>query len=366
MRKLRTLTLLPMIVLSSCAKNNYVGTYQFRLGKTDGSHLELTAVLTKEKYNDNGMKKMTLTADLGEEMSPTTIIQQYGDKYPILEPFVDIIIEEIKDIHEIPFYYQVLNSKLKKYGNRVAIGTDFVLQKVDELKAKYPAIKDILDTLGIDDSKFVLNPDQIKYFLGSYVNSSILTFEIPVSTDDLTMQTFWYGKSRLVDGDYLDKLPGTKGEERFGTHPQVKKDHKGNIIVDECAEVNKTFEKEFSNTHLYIQDGEYNKKIGSFVEGEVDGKKTVKCYLSDSYTGTHQNIEGFIYSKDLEGDFTLKQNIKLSINDDSSTNLTYKDATGRDQAFIDENGKEFRFIDVMQDPFEFRDFHTVDLGLTKI
>ena len=107
-------------------------------------------------------------------------------------------------------------------------------------------------------------------------------------------------------------------------------------------------------------------KIGSFVANEENGKKTLKCYLESSYTGTHTNIEGYIYSKSLLGDFDIEEPIKLSVNDDNTTSVTYKDASGKDEAFIDETGKEFKFTSVMQEPFEFRDFHTLDLGLTKI
>ena len=367
MKRLRILSLLPALALTSCSGDNYLGTYQFRLGKTNGSHLEVTATLSDENYNSDGMKKMTLSADLGEEMTPASIIQKYGEQYPILEPFVDIIISEVNDIREIPLYYKVLDSKIDKYGNQLAIGTDFVLQKINDLKEKNEAVKSILDSLEISDSKFVLTPEQTKYFFGAYVNSSSLTFEIPVSMEDLTMQTFWYGKSTRISGDFVDRLPGVKGEERFGTHPKITKDDRGNVTKNECDEVNKTFEKEFSNTHLYVEtedDGEI--KIGSFVVETINNKKTLKCYLDSSYSGSHSNIEGCIYTKGMLGDFDVKTSIKLSVNDDNTTSVTYKEVTGKDEAIIDENGNEIRFTDFVQNPFVFRDFHTVNLGLAKI
>ena len=367
MKKLRIMSIVPILVLSSCSQANYAGTYQFRLGKTDGSHFEVTAVLTNDKYNEDGMKKMTLTADLGEDMSPTALIEKYGEQYPILEPFVDIMIDEIKDIKEIPFYYKVLNSKVAKYGNRLAIGTDFAVKKIDELKEKYEILKELFEELEIDETTFELKPDQTKYFFGAYVNSKALTFEIPVSVDDLNMQDFWYGKSTLISGDYVDRLPGAKGEERFGTHPEVKKDDKGNITKNECDEVNKIFEKEFSKTYLYQKDGEgLDVVIGSFVEAEVNGKKSLKCYLDSSYTESHTNIEGHVYTRNVLGEFDEKKDIRLSVNDDNTTSVTYNDKTGKDEAFIDENGNEFKFIDTMKEPFVFRDFHTVDLGLAKL
>ena len=363
MKRIRILSLLPVLALASCSKTSYGGTYQFRLGKTDGSHLEVTAVLSNEKYNDEGMKKMTLSADLGEEMSPTSIIEKYGEEYPIIEPFIDIIVDEVKDVNEIPLYYKVLDNKATKYGKRLAVGTDFVATKIKEVKEKYEAIKDILDGLGVSDEDLIITPELTKYFFGAYINSKTLTFEIPVSLEDLKMQSFWYGKSTLILGDYVDKLPGTKGEERFGTHPVIKKDDKGNVITNECEEVNKLFEKEFSNTHLYTTaDG----MIGSFVVEEIDGQKTLKCYLDDTYTGSRTNIEGYVYVNDGFGHFDAKKDIKISVDENNKTSVTYKNETGKDQIFIDENGKEFKFVETIQTPFVFRDFHTVNLGLTKI
>ena len=364
MKRLRVLSLLPALLLASCSKVDYSGTYEFRLGKTDGSHLEVSAVLTNEAYTVEGTKKMTLSADLGAEMSPTAIIEQYGEQYPFLDPFIDIITDEVAGIKEIPLYYAVTQYKDAKRGVRLNVGTDFAVQKVEELKQKYPIIKELLEYLEIDDSKFEVTPEKAKYFFGAYVDNKVLTFEIPVSMDDLEMQEFWYGKSTRISGDYVSRLPGTQGEERFGTHPKVVTNAQGQVTSSEVEQVNKIFEKDFSNTPIYDVD---NKKIGVLAEEEVNGRKVLKCYLEEEPASYPTPLDGFVYTKDIVGEYEHKQAIKLTVTDaNGSSNAAYNGKEGRDEAFLDSNFTEFRFSDTIRDPYVFRDFHTVNVGLSKI
>lgn len=364
MKRLRVLSLLPALLLASCSKVDYSGTYEFRLGKTDGSHLAVSAVLTNEAYTVEGTKKMSITADLGAEMSPTAIIEQYGEEYPFLEPFIDIITDEVAGIKEIPLYYAVTQYKDAKRGVRLNVGTDFAVQKVEELKQKYPIIKELLEYLEIDDSRFEVTPEKAKYYFGAYVDNKVLTFEIPVSMDDLEMQEFWYGKSSKVSGDYVSRLPGTQGEERFGTHPKVVTNVQGQVTSSEVEQVNKLFEKEFSNTPIVDSEGN---KIAVLAQEEVEGKKVLRCYLTDTDGVTYPYlVDGFVYTKDMVGAFEHKQAIKFKVGADNSAVVAYNDKTGRDEGFVDDNDTEFRFTDTIQAPYEFRDFHTVNVGLTKI
>ena len=365
MKRLRVLSLLPALLLASCSKVDYAGVYEFRLGKTDGSHLAVTATLTNEDYIVEGSKKMSITADLGAEMSPTAIIEQYGEEYPLLEPFIDIITDEVAGIKEIPLYYSVLNQKDAKRGYKLSLGSDFAAQKVAELKEKYPIVKELLDLFHIEDTRFRLEPETVRYYVGAYVDSKTLTFEMPVSMEDLEMQKFWYGKSNRISDDYVDKLPGEKGDLRFGTHPKVTTNAQGIITASEVKQVNRDFEKEFSNTP--IVDGDDN-KIAVLVQDEVEGKKVLRCHLTSTdpeITYPH-SIEGFVYTKDMVGEFEHKQAIKFKVSADGSAVVAYNDKTGRDEGFIDDNDTEFRFADTIQAPYEFRDFHTVNVGLTKI
>ena len=124
------------------------------------------------------------------------------------------------------------------------------------------------------------------------------------------------------------------------------------------------FEKEVSNTYLYEPGGE---KIGSFATPvDSNDNKSLKLYLSDSYTGSHSSIEGYVLANDGLGEFSSKKNIKLSVDDNNMTNVTYNGKTGSDAGFTDENGVEFTFSSFVQAPFTFRDYHVVNVGLTKI
>lgn len=363
MKKLRILSLLPTILLSSCGKLNPAGTYQFRLGKTNDTHLEFTAVLTNEDHlSFSGAKKMTLTADLGDEMSPSVLIASYGEQYPILEPFIKIIQDEVENIKEIPMYYKVLDIEDPKYGYKLDIGTDFVSKTVGVLKEKYPVIKELLEAFSIPDSEFVITPDKSAYFFSAYVDSKTLTFQIPVSVEDFKMQLLWYGKSSLLPEGYIDDMPGEKGEKRFGTHPIVKTDDNYNVIYRDVDVVNKMYEKEFSNTHLY-KDGI---KIGSFSTDVIDGKTRLKLFLDSTYTGSHLNIEGSVKVKGLTGEYDEDKPIKISVDDSHIATVTHNGKTDSDEGFLDGNGNEFTFSKLMQKPFVFRDFNIVNVGLAKI
>ena len=364
MNRLKILSLLPILTLASCNGVNPYGTYQFRLGKTDGNHIEVTAILSKDDHPvGDGMKKMQLNADLGDSLSPTALIDDLGNQYPILEPFIEIMSKEIGNIDGIPMYFKVLPIKSNDgFGHRLAVGTDFVSSYISQIEEKYPDIKDFIDSLGIPSEALYVKPEYTQYVFGAYINERQLTFQIPVSIEDLNMQMLWYGISnRISDPDYVSKLPGPQGEKRIGSHPQVTKDKAGNIISRESDLVNKMFENEFSNTYLYKD----NEPIGNFVTEVEDDVTTLKLYLRDTYTGPKNNIEGVVYTKSLLGDYDEAKNIKLSVDDNHITNVTHNGKGGKEEGFTDENGTEFLFSYLMQEPFAFRDYHVVNVGLIK-
>ena len=364
MKKLTLLGMMTTMLLSSCSGFDPAGTYQFRLGKTGGSHLEVTAVLTNDAYpNVEGARKMKLSADLGDEMSPSALLEQYGEDLPILMPIISIIEEEIKKMDGIDMYYSLTDYSSEKYGTRLALGTDVIISHLKSLEEQYPVIKELLDLLKLKDEDFIITPERSKYFFNAYINNKTLTFQIPVSMDDAKMQMLWYGKSDRISGEYVSKLPGKQGEERFGTHPSVDKDDAGNITHRDVDDINNMFEVEFSNTDLL--DADYI-DIGSFVEFNQDGKKNLKLYLDDSYTGPTSHIEAYVLTKGALGEYDLRKEIKLSVDENHITNITHNGKEGKDEGFFDENGTEFTFNYFMQKPFEFRDYHVVNVGLTKI
>ena len=358
------------LILSSCSGGfSPVGTYEFRLGKTDGSHLEVSATLTNEDHKaKEGAKKMTLSADLGDEFSISKILDEYADTHPLLVDIIEKIKKSIEDIKEIEMYYSLLNIADEKLGNRLAIGSSFLTDFINE---KFPEVAAILKQY-IGDDSLELSPDKLQYLFTSYVNSKNLTFQIPVSIEDVRMQLVWYGL--YIDESYsyvklpVEKMPGPQGDERFGVHPVVTRDDKGEIVSSEVKTVNDMFEKEFSKTSLYqLNDKNEEVEIGRFsTRVNENNHKTLCLHLLDSYQGATTNIKGYVYSKDLLGEYSEKQNIKLSIGENNVTNVVHNGKSGRDEGFTDEDGNQIKFDSFMVTPFVFRDFHIVKLGLTKI
>ena len=58
--------------------------------------------------------------------------------------------------------------------------------------------------------------------------------------------------------------------------------------------------------------------------------------------------------------------ISLNVGADGLCAVTSNGKTGLKEGFLDEKGTEFKFSEVVSDPFEFRDFNTVNVGLAKV
>lgn len=378
MKKLKLISLVPVLFLSSCGQINPVGTYQFRLGKTDDSHIEVTAKITDEAYTIEGMKKMSLTADLGDELSINKLIEEYLGEDSEIGKF---LIEKIASMNkELPMYYKVNETTNPKYGNYVDIGSDALSEIINELANSNEQIKKFIEDYGIDINDFTFTPEMTKYIFTTYVNSKNLTFQIPVSLQDLQMQLFWYGPNcpgyltdildlvfvlkgmslPRVDDNYFERMPKVEGE-RFGNHPLVVKDEAGNIIKSQVQEVNETFEKEFSDTYLY-SDSSCTDKIGAFATRVIEGKYQLRYYAYDD-AAIKEHISGFVKSNKDES----KNPIQFSIDSNNLTNVVHNGQTGKDEGFADENSQNFTFNSLMNEPsFTFRDFHTVYVSLGKI
>ena len=358
------------LLLSSCSGGfSPYGTYEFRLGKTDGSHLAITVDLSNEDYEaKQGTKKMLLGFDLGSEFSIAKMIDGYEEKYPLFADILERLKDTVKDIKEIEFYYSILDIETKT-GKRVAIGSDF-LTKI--IKDTFPEIAEqIEEYLGSD--ALDLKPEILRYLFTAYINSKTFTFQLPVSQDEIMMQLAWYGKYVSSDSGITDldpeKLPGLKGEARFGSHPSVVSDDEDKVVSSEVAEMNKNFEDVFSNTYLYQYDSEKSEEveIGKFVTkvGE-DSKTNLYLYLLDSYKGATTNIKGYIYQKDLLNVYSIKQDLQVSVDSSHKCNVVNNGKADKEEGFIDEAAHEITFTSFMKEPFVFRDFHDVKLGLTKI
>ena len=364
MKKTFILSLLPSILLMSCGEFKPFGLYQFRLGKTDGNHLELNAELTDVEHGtQKGYNKMVLSADLGQSMSPAAIIESYEDKYPILEDFLEIITSELKELDHIDGFYKLTNIKNAKYGYRVDIGTDMLVEYAKKLSEKYPELKEIIDDIGPDTLVFM--PENTRNLFTAYVNKKAFTIQMPVSGDDLTMQSIWYGNSSLIqDENYIEKMPGVKGEERYGTHPKYVVKN-GVVIEDEISQVNELFKKDFSKTAIY-SDELCLSKIATLVEEKADNVTKVQVFFEEDYTGSKTLVSGYVETKSMLGEFDDVHAIEVTLDAQGYITCPSNGQTGRNAGFIDENGEEFKYSYLIQPPFEFRDFHVVNVGLSKV
>lgn len=363
MKKLKLLTLIPCMCLSACSKNTIYGEYEFRLGKTDGSHLGLSVELTDEandKHED--MSNLVLRADLGSDFSIEKMVEEYSEEYPfikeLLEPFINVLPEE----RAIKGYYHVTDIQNEKYGYRVKIGSDDLTEL---FKKVFPEIPDIGEDISV-----LTTPEMIEMIACAYIGKNQFTIQIPVSTEDVQQQLAWYGYLIDFEGASLltrldeNKLPGPKGEERFGVHPAVIKDEKGSVVSREADIMNEKFEFEFSHTYLYQENPEdplVRVPVGSFVTRlREDTNQKYLLFQPFDEKMSLLNIEGYFSAYD-------SNVVKFSVaNPSQIVAVTHNNKSGNEEGFIDADGNEFLYKDILKKPFEFRDFHDVKIGLTKI
>ena len=360
MKKLKLLTLLPAICLSSCSGSSPYGVYEFRLGKTDGSHIGLSVELLdeiNESHKDEDMRNMKLTMDLGSEFSLDKIAEQITDD-PVEQALIEEVLKLIKEAgfadNTITGYYKISDIDNPKYGRRVRIGSDFLVEAVTKL---FPELADFF--------KDLLTPEMIEKAMTAYINKKQFTLQLPVSLEDAQYQLAWYGI--LVDTEgaspitYLnmDDLPGPKGEDRYGVHPTVFTDDKGEVIKSEVEIMNETFEYEFSRMYLYDE----GIPVGSFIIKKNDKDEQVLYFKPFEQMST--SVEGTIIVREL-GEEVFKP-IKFHYGrNNGEVDVDPNGKTGLDEGFFDDNKNEFKFSRITKTPFVFRDFHDVRVGLTKI
>lgn len=384
MKKIKILFLLPALVLCSCGakKNKYAGTYQFRMGKTDENHMEVTATITDEEDSKvKGYKIMNVTADLGDEFDPKQLLDQLEGVTATLESYFDVddintligaLRTELDGLVNIPLYYKVTDYSLETHGYRLEIGTHFVADLFETIEQKQPSLSGLLSSLksftigtGFVDKNLYLKPEISKYFFNAFINKKALTFQIPVSLDDLKYQMFWYGMDYEglilhpdveMDKGYVASMPGEQGEKRFGTHPKLTKEN-NKVVKDEVAEVNGAFEYQFSKSPLFANDtpGDFTEK-GRFVLEDINGQKQLRIKdIQGPLSGVVTGYVGFD-----------RHPIKLNLDENGVCQITSDGKKGSAEGFVDLDGNPFVFFNLVSDPFEFRDFNIVDVGLSKV
>ena len=365
MKRFKALGLLPILCLAACNSSNYYGDYSFSLGKTDGSHFGFTVSLQKDDYEGKpGFKKMKISAEFGDDFSIASMIESYQEKFPLIGIVIDVFFKDIKNVSEINGYYLVMSDYAnEKYGKRVSFGSEELTKMIQDSDVE------IIKELGLN---FDITPDIVEHFAVAYVNRKEFTFQIPVSMSDVQQQLLWYGY--YIDPDNptnsfmqidLEKMPGAKGEQRYGTHPEIKTDKHGNLIEDQIEAVNSTYQYEFSRTGLYSKDD--NTLIGKFIQSKNEDGEKVLQFIPKDETMSLTNIIGYVQTMDILGAYSKTEEIKFSVSNAETheTNVTYNHEEGTNEGFTDENGTAFRFTSFIQPPFVFRDFHDVKIGLKK-
>lgn len=380
MRKLKLLCLLPSLCLASCSSSSFAGVYEFRLGKTDGAHFGLSVELKDDAYEKReGMKQLFMSADLGSEYSIETLVSQYTEEYPFLAGALEKLLNALPEDHRIDGYYTVTDIKNPKYGNRVKIGSDFIQELFSKAFPEYvDIVQEFIELVFPGKTISTLTePDMIQLLACAYADGKNFTLQIPVSQEDLYQQLAWYGY--LIDSKSyktirkLDesKLPGPSGDERYGNHPTSVKDEKGNVVSSDVDKMNEAFVYDFSRTYLYeVNEFGLETAIGSFITiSNEENQKGLFFTPFDTSTSNTKFTGKFILNKDQPGEHYVDVQFEVG-NRSKEASVQYTDKTGNEEGFFIDDGHggetEIFYKDFIVEPFEFRDFHDVKVGLTKV
>lgn len=322
MKRLYSLLILPLFLLSSCGETTIYGRYSFMLGKESETHIGIMFDLFNEDYllnNEVKGEKFTFTFDSNQTSSE--LMGVIGNTFS--------------------GYFNVDKNYVNEFGNRLAIGAEITHETLPILP---------------EDFSFDVDPKIIESIIIAFINGKQITVQLPVSLDDLTHQLCWYGyyldlnnPSFFVKLDE-SRLPGVKSDARFGTHPEIKKDQFNRIISSEVDMMNDNFANEFSSTHAYKN----NSNIGKIAK---KSDNNFYFYNNSNTTITDNEIEVTLMSHDIFSD--LSYNVKLNL--ENISGIEYKINT----ATLVGTEESFDLSSILSNPFVFRDFHDIRVGLVK-
>ena len=232
--KLFPFMLLPLM-LSSCGKNIFIGTYSFQLGRDSGTHFGVFATTTQKAYTYTDDSEQTISLDGSYVMELRLNLGGAS-----LGGFFDSL--NINDV-TLRTYYSVGKSLGGDKGNVLNFG--FNIKEV--IETIFPAESDPDEPSGIvgvvrdgenpdegeddpvspiPDDYFDITPEQTAKFVYSTISKTTMVFNIPVSIEDLKYQLYWYG----LDLTNLD----AEGlvEHEVGSHPLEKDVEYINTVLD--------------------------------------------------------------------------------------------------------------------------------------
>ncbi len=200
------------LLLASCQSKGYAGTYSFMMGKSKGSHIGASMVITNEEVRDVdnevlGKKfSMKIDANLGEAVAQDTD-SDMASLYTIIGDGIDV-----------DGFYNI-GKNIEKDKKQLKIG--FNLASLEEY-------------IG---TTFVIESEDLEKIFYSEIDSKSIHLYIPVSLDDLLFQLYWYGIDFYYDSTDTMQLRITEGKET-GTHP----------TKEEIAKINETYPSEHRNS----------------------------------------------------------------------------------------------------------------------
>lgn len=238
--KFTSLILLPM-ALASCSADQYIGSYSFQLGNNSDTHFGIFAKLTNKDYvyqKDGEEAKV-----LGKTMTINVDVGGQG-----IGSFIDDL--DLKAF-TITAYYEIGgvtadNDRVFKFGFNIGDILNNLVPEDDPSTPSDPEPTPIVkngenqeqgsgetggntgetggesggesggETSGEGEDPFPdisnVTPEQTAKFVYTTINASTLTFNIPVSLNDLQFQLYWYGLD-------LSNLDATIDAHDVGTHP---------------------------------------------------------------------------------------------------------------------------------------------------
>ena len=235
--KLFPFMLLPL-ALSSCGENKFLGTYSFQLGRDSGTHFGVYATTTNKdyKYVDEGGETIPLTGSKVMNLRLNLGGASLGGFFDSLN---------IQDV-TLKTYYSIGKKLGNEQGNVFRFGFN-IKDIIDELFPKEdPEPSGLLrdgdapsgdedegdEDIPIPEDWENIDPATTSKFVYSTISKTTLTFNIPVSLDDLTFQLYWYGYDLATLEDVT--------EHPVGTHPTAA----------EVEEINQTYPTTHDNKNF--------------------------------------------------------------------------------------------------------------------
>lgn len=236
MKKLKSLFLaavLTCLALTGCGTQSHHGTYQFQMGKSQGSHIGIYMNLTKE------MIEVETDTDKKEEMEKFVVklsIPDSAEKAAEDQSLVGGILTYFKQ-DGLQGGYKIIHDDKDNVDHLLLypiIDISELLNDIELLAPSDSSSNSESSSSGESSSSqetapFVI-PSKIvdNIMIATYSKDSI-SVTVPVSLTDLMFQLYWYGFDIF---DILEEYPIT--EHEHGTHP----------TPEDVIEINKTYNSE--------------------------------------------------------------------------------------------------------------------------